>query len=98
MAFIGLFAGLGAATLTSTNTSTYLMSTFGWTSVLWAHVVSYTAMVLFGVLLFEVLGAVYQRWLDALIAPLFDRVTGMLAGSVLGAVRVTVILVIVIAV
>jgi len=58
MAFIGLFAGLGAATLTSANTSTYLMSTFGWTSVLWAHVVTYTAMVLFGVLLFEVLGAV----------------------------------------
>jgi uncharacterized membrane protein required for colicin V production len=94
MAFIGLFAGLGAATLTSANTSTYLMSTFGWTSVLWAHVVTYSAMVLFGVLLFEVLGAVYQRWLDALIAPLFDRVTGMLAGAVVGALEVTVILIV----
>ena len=94
MAFIGLFAGLGAATLTSANTSTYVMSTFSWTSVLWAHVVTYAAMVAFGVLLFEVLGAVYQRFLDAMIAPLFDRVTGMLAGAVVGALEVTVILII----
>ncbi len=94
MAFVGLFAGLGAATLTSANTSTHVMSTFGWTSVLWAHVVTYAAMVIFGVLLFEVLGAVYQRFLDALIAPLFDRITGMLAGAVVGALEVTVILIV----
>lgn len=94
VAFVGLFAGLGAATLTSAHTSTYVATTFGWSSVLWAHVVTYGVMVLAGVILFEVLGGVYQRFLDALIAPLFDRVTGVLAGAVVGAFEVTVILII----
>ena len=92
--FAGLFAGIGAATLTSANTSTYIANTFGITSALWAHVVTYTVIVTVAVLLFEVLGAVYQRYLDMLIAPAFDRLTGTLAGAVVGAFEVTVMLII----
>ena len=92
--FAGLFAGIGAATLTSANTSTYIAQTFGITSALWAHVVTYTVIVTFAVVLFEVLGAVYQRHLDAFIAPAFDRITGVLAGVVVGAFEVTVMLIV----
>ena len=94
IAFAGLFAGLGAATLTSANTSGYFANSFGITSSLWAHVVTYTVVVTFAVVLFEILGAVYQRHLDSMIAPAFDRLTGVLAGGVLGAMEVTVILII----
>src|SRR5260370_34625703 len=80
VAFAGLFAGVGAATLTSANTSTYIAQTFGITSALWAHVITYTVIVTFAVILFEVLGSVYQRYLDSMIAPSFYRVTGVLAG------------------
>ena len=94
IAFAGLFAGLGAATLTSANTSGYIATSFGITSALWAHVVTYTLVVTGAVILFEVLGAVYQRHLDAMVAPAFDRLTGVLAGAVVGAFEVTVILII----
>jgi len=94
IAFAGLFAGLGAATLTSANTSAYIATTFGITSALWAHVLTYTLVVTFAVILFEVLGAVYQRHLDTLIAPAFDRLTGVLTGAVLGAFEATVILIV----
>jgi uncharacterized membrane protein required for colicin V production len=94
VAFIGLFAGVGAATLTSANTSTYIASTFGITSALWAHVVTYAVIVTFAIVLFEVLGAVYQRYLDAMIAPAFDRLTGTLAGAVVGTFEVTVMLIV----
>src|SRR5260370_23091180 len=93
VAFAGLFAGVGAATVTSANTSTYIGSTFGITSALWAHVVTYTVIVTFAVILFEVLGAVYQRYLDSMIAPAFDLVTGLLAGGVVGAFAVNRILI-----
>jgi uncharacterized membrane protein required for colicin V production len=94
VAFAGLFAGVGAATLTSANTSTYIANTFGMTSALWAHVVTYTGIVTFAIVLFEVLGAVYQRYLDLLVAPVFDRLTGTLAGAVVGAFEITVILIV----
>ena len=94
VAFAGLFAGVGAATLTSANTSTYIGTTFGITSALWAHVITYTVIVTLAIILFEVLGAVYQRYLDAMIAPAFDRVTGLLAGAVVGAFEVTVMLIV----
>jgi uncharacterized membrane protein required for colicin V production len=94
VAFVGLFAGVGAATLTSANTSTYIANSFGITSALWAHVVTYAVIVTFAVVLFEVLGVVYQRYLDMLIAPAFDRLTGTLAGGVLGAMQVTVMLIV----
>src|SRR6184192_3492310 len=94
VAFAGLFAGIGAATLTSANTSAYIGTTFGITSALWAHVITYTVIVTAAIVLFEVLGAVYQRYLDAMIAPAFDRVTGVLAGAVVGAFEVTVMLII----
>src|ERR1700724_4369646 len=81
VAFAGLFAGVGAATLTSANTSTYIATTFGITSALWAHVITYTVIVTAAIILFEVLGAVYQRYLAAMISPRFDRVTGLLAGA-----------------
>jgi uncharacterized membrane protein required for colicin V production len=93
VAFLGLFAGIGAATLTSANTSSYVASTFGWQSTLWAHVVTYGIIVTAAVVLFEVLGAVYERWISAVIAPMFDRVTGMLAGAVLAAMQVALILI-----
>jgi hypothetical protein len=85
---------VGAATLTSANTSTYIAGTFGITSALWAHVITYTVIVTLSIVLFEVLGAVYQRFLDAMIAPAFDRVTGVLAGTVVGAFEVTVMLIV----
>jgi len=94
VAFAGLFAGVGAAPLTSANTSTYIATTFGITSALWAHVITYTVIVTLAIVLFEVLGAVYQRYLDAMIAPAFDRVTGLLAGAVVGAFEVTVMLIV----
>jgi uncharacterized membrane protein required for colicin V production len=94
VAFAGLFAGVGAATLTSANTSTYIGTTFGITSALWAHVITYTVIVTAAIILFEVLGAVYQRHLDAMIAPAFDRVTGVLAGAVVGSFEVTVTLIV----
>jgi uncharacterized membrane protein required for colicin V production len=94
VAFAGLFAGVGAATLTSANTSTYIATTFGITSALWAHVITYTVIVTLAIVLFEVLGAVYQRYLDAMIAPAFDRITGLLAGAVVGAFEVTVMLIV----
>jgi uncharacterized membrane protein required for colicin V production len=93
VAFAGLFAGIGAATLTSANTSQYIATTFGIASLLWAHVLTYTLIVTVAVLFFEVLGAVYQRYLDMLVAPVFDRLTGTLAGAVVGAFEVTVILI-----
>lgn len=92
VAFCGLFAGVGAATLTSANTSTYIATTFGIGSVLWAHVVTYTVIVTAAIVLFEVLGAVYERYLELLVAPAFDRLTGTLAGAVVGAFEVTVML------
>lgn len=94
VAFAGLFAGVGAATLTSANTSQYIANTFGITSALWAHVVTYAVIVTAAIVLFEVLGAVYQRYLDMLVAPVFDRVTGVLAGAVVGAFEITVMLII----
>jgi uncharacterized membrane protein required for colicin V production len=94
VAFAGLFAGVGAATLTSANTSTYIGQTFGIGSALWAHVITYAVIVTFAIVLFEVLGAVYQRYLDAMIAPAFDRLTGTLAGAVVGIFEVTVMLII----
>ena len=94
VAFAGLFAGVGAATLTSANTSTYIASSFGITSALWAHVVTYAVIVTFAIVLFEVLGAVYQRYLDTMIAPAFDRLTGILAGVVVGTFEVTVMLIV----
>src|SRR5207237_5819004 len=93
-AFAGHVAGVLLATLTSSNTSTYISTTFGITSALWAHVVTYTVIVTAAIILFEVLGAVYQRYLDAMIAPAFDRVTGVLAGAVVGAFEVTVMLIV----
>ncbi|TMD42189.1 MAG: CvpA family protein [Chloroflexi bacterium] len=94
VAFAGLFAGVGAATLTSANTSQYIATTFGITSAMWAHVVTYTVIVTAAILLFEVLGAVYQRYLDMLVAPVFDRLTGTLAGAVVGAFEITVTLIV----
>src|ERR1700694_6296557 len=94
VAFAGLFAGVGAAPLTSANTSTYIGTSFGITSALWAHVITYTVIVTAAIILFEVLGAVYQRYLDAMIAPAFDRVTGLLAGAVGGAFEVAVMLIV----
>jgi len=94
VAFAGLFAGVGAATLTSAHTSSYIASSFGITSALWAHVVTYAVIVTVAVVLFEVLGAVYQRYLDMLIAPAFDRLTGTLAGGVVGALQVTIMLIV----
>jgi uncharacterized membrane protein required for colicin V production len=94
VAFVGLFAGVGAATLTSANTSQYIATSFGITSALWAHVVTYAVIVTFAIVLFEVLGAVYQRYLDMLAVPAFDRLTGTLAGAVVGVLQVTVILIV----
>ena len=79
---------------TYTNTSQYIATTFGITSAMWAHVVTYTVIVTAAILLFEVLGAVYQRYLDMLVAPVFDRLTGTLAGAVVGAFEITVTLIV----
>jgi uncharacterized membrane protein required for colicin V production len=94
VAFAGLFAGVGAATLTSAHTSTYIANSFGITSAIWAHLITYTVIVTFAIILFEVLGAVYQRYLDLLVAPVFDRLTGTLAGAVVGAFEITVVLIV----
>ncbi len=40
------------------------------------------------------LGSVYQRHLSELIAPMFDRLTGMLSGATLGAFEVTLMLIV----
>jgi uncharacterized membrane protein required for colicin V production len=94
VALAGVFAGVGGATLTSANTSTYIAGWLGTSSAIWAHVITYTAIVVFVLVLFEILGAVYQRWINQLIAPLFDRLSGMLAGLVVGSLEVTLLLII----
>lgn len=94
VAFVGLFLGVGAATLVSANTSTHLAQSFGWTSALWAHVVTYSVIVVGTVLLFEIMGAVYARFIDALVAPVFDAAVGGLAGAALGGIEVALALLI----
>ncbi|HYM51660.1 MAG TPA: CvpA family protein [Candidatus Limnocylindrales bacterium] len=94
IALLGVFAGVGGATLTSANTSTYLSGWLASNSVLWAHVVTYAIIVVAVVVLFEVLGAVYQRWINQLMAPLFDRALGILGGFVVGALEVTLMLIV----
>lgn len=94
VAFLGLFAGVGGATLTSAHTSTQVAGTMGWQSALYSHAVTYIGMVLFTIVLFEVLGSVYQRHISALIAPFFDHLTGTLAGGLLGALEVAIVLII----
>ncbi len=88
VAFAGLFLGVGAATLVSSNTSTHIAATFGWTSALYGHVVTYSVIVVGAVLLFEILGAVYARFLEALVAPIFDAAMGGLGGAALGTIEV----------
>jgi hypothetical protein len=94
VAFVGLFIGVGAATLVSANTSTHLAATFGWTSALWGHVVTYSVIVVGAVVLFEILGAVYARFIEMLVAPIFDAAVGGLAGAAVGAIEVTLALLI----
>ena len=93
LVFAGLFAGVGAATLTSAQASGSVASTFNIDSALWAHVLTYAGIVVFAIVLFEILGAAYERWISALISPLFDRMAGVLAGAILGAVEVTLLLI-----
>jgi uncharacterized membrane protein required for colicin V production len=92
--FVGLFVGTWAATLTSVNTSNYVATTLNWQAGIWTHVVTYTGIIVLVVLLFEALGFVYARQLEALVAPVFDTVLGSLAGGILGAFEVTLILVV----
>src|SRR5438552_10790988 len=96
VAFAGLFAGIGAATLTSANTSAYIGTTFGIASALWAHVLTYAVIVTLAILLFEVLGAVFQRYLDMLIAPAFDWFSGILTCAFAVAFEITVIIIFVV--
>ncbi len=91
---LGLFAGVGAATLTSANTSTQVASTLGWQSAILAHAATYLGMMVGTIVLFEVLGSVYQRHITAFVASFFDSVTGMLAGGIVGALEVTILLII----
>jgi len=97
VAFVGLFLGVGAATLVSVNTSSHVAQTFGLTSALWAHVVTYSLIVVGSVVLFEILGAVYSRFIEALVAPIFDAAVGGLGGAALGVVEVALGLLIAIA-
>ena len=92
--FVGLFLGTWAATLTSVNTSNYVATTLNWQAGIWTHVITYTGIIVLVVLLFEALGIVYARQLEALVAPVFDTVLGSLAGGILGAFEVTLILVV----
>ena len=93
VAFAGLFAGLGAATLTRAHTSTYVANQFSFESALWAHVATYAGIVVGAVLLFEVLGAIYQRHINMIVTPLADSMTGLLAGAGLGALEVALLLI-----
>jgi hypothetical protein len=88
VAAIGLFLGVGAATLVSANTSIHVASTFGLTSALWTHVVTYIGIVVGSVLLFEILGMVYSRFLESLVAAMFDAASGGVLGALLGVVEV----------
>src|SRR5260370_2625939 len=69
VAFGGLFAGVGAATLTSANTSSYIANTFGITSAIWAHVITYTVTVTFAIALFQLLAPLYHPSLAHLLPP-----------------------------
>jgi hypothetical protein len=89
VAFAGLFLGVGAATLVSANTAVHVASTFGLTSALWAHVVTYIGIVVGSVLLFEILGMVYARFLESLVAAMFDAASGGLLGAALGVIEVS---------
>jgi uncharacterized membrane protein required for colicin V production len=92
VAFAGVFAGVGAATLVAASASTRLAATFSWSSALWAHVVTYAVIVIGSLVLFEILGAVYARTIEFLVAPLFDAAAGGVAGAALGVIEVSLFL------
>ncbi len=91
--FIGLFAGVGFATAASPQLAASVMKSFGAEQALWVHLGVYLACVTGAVILFEGLGAVYARWLQAYFALMFDRLTGSLAGAVLAAAEVSLLLI-----
>jgi len=91
--FIGLFAGVGFATAASPQLAASVMKSFGAEQALWVHLGVYLACVTGAVILFEGLGAVYSRWLNAYFSLLFDRLTGSLGGAVLGAAEVSLLLI-----
>src|SRR5205814_8589562 len=69
VAFAGLFAGVGAATLTSANRSTSIPTTFGITPALWAPGLNHTVVRTQPIIPLEVLGAVYPLYPHPPTAP-----------------------------
>jgi uncharacterized membrane protein required for colicin V production len=93
IAFLGLFVGVGFATLASPKIANGLIKTTTADNALWIHAGFYLMCVLAVVVLFEGMGVVYSRMLSQYTSVILDNISGALAGLILGSMQVAVLLI-----
>jgi uncharacterized membrane protein required for colicin V production len=93
IAFMGFFVGVGFATLASPKIAASMIKTTPADNALWIHAGFYLACVLGVVVLFEAMGVVYSRLLRQYTSVVLDGISGALAGLILGALQVAVLLI-----
>ncbi len=93
LSFVGLFVGVGFATVASPRLAVTVMKSYDPSQVLWVNLGVYLACVLASLLLFEGMGAVYARLLQQYTSLLLDHFSGALAGVIVGATEVALLLV-----
>jgi uncharacterized membrane protein required for colicin V production len=93
ISFIGLFAGVGFATLASPGVAAAAMHSFDASQALWVHAGAYLVCIVATVALFEGMGAVYSAVLYRYSSVMLDHFTGALAGTLAGAVQVVLLLI-----
>jgi uncharacterized membrane protein required for colicin V production len=93
IAFLGLFVGVGFATIASPKIAAGLIKTTTTDNALWIHAGFYLACVVVVVVLFEAMGVVYSRLLRQYTSVVLDSISGALAGLILGALQVAVLLI-----
>lgn len=94
IAFLGLFAGVGFATLASPKIASGLIRGSTADNALWVNAGVYLVCVLGVMVLFEAMGIVYSRMLRQYTSVVLDNVSGALAGLILGVMQVAVLLII----
>lgn len=93
ISFIGLFVGVGFATLASPGVAAAAMRSFDASQALWVHTGAYVVCIVAAVALFEGMGAVYSGLLFQYSSVMLDHFTGALAGALAGAVQVVLLLI-----
>jgi uncharacterized membrane protein required for colicin V production len=93
IAFVGLFVGVGFATLASPKIASGLIKGGTGDNALWINAGVYLACVLAVIVLFEGMGMVYSRMLSQYTSVILDNISGALAGFILGAMQVAVLLI-----